>query len=145
MKYLATVTGQNEAKEKLQIHATLNFDESKRLIGFDLKGDITEGSHQYLIGILPLTETDMHNKLGQRPNVKIEPIPEDLSFEKFWDTYNHKYGSKPRAERLWMSLPEAEKMKAMRHLNQYEYYLKCNPGIAKAHASTYLNQTRWNN
>jgi hypothetical protein len=76
---------------------------------------------------------------------QLKKIEEDLSFESFWERYNHKVGNKKRAERLWNQLSKKEKAKAMAFLKRYESYLNQNPGIAKLYPETYLNQQRWNN
>jgi len=80
-----------------------------------------------------------------KKNFEIEIGEPDLSFESFWNSYGHKIGKKPMAENTWKKLSKAVKIKALMAIKDYNGYLSRNPGIQKAHATTYLNQEYFNN
>ncbi|MEO2064471.1 MAG: hypothetical protein ABGW97_15925 [Christiangramia sp.] len=69
----------------------------------------------------------------------------DLSFESFWNAYGHKVGKKKMAENTWNKLSKANKIKALMGIKKYENNLRLQPGVQKAHPSTYLNQEYHNN
>lgn len=75
----------------------------------------------------------------------LEEISPDLSFERFWETYDHKVGKKARVKKKWDSMPPEERVKALKHLKKYSYFLAQNPTIAKKYPETYLNAEEWNN
>lgn len=68
----------------------------------------------------------------------IEVGTPDLSFEKFWQLYNHKV-KKQASQKAWQRLGKKDKMEAIKAIKSYNGYLY-RKGVAKAHASTYLNQ-----
>lgn len=65
----------------------------------------------------------------------------DLSFDAFWNAYNHKV-KKVVSERAWNRLSKKDRMDALKAIKSYEGYLH-RKGIAKAHPATYLNQRYW--
>lgn len=69
----------------------------------------------------------------------------DLTFDAFWNAYGHKIGKKKMAENTWNKLSRAVKMRAVMAIKDYNGYLSRNPGIQKAHATTYLNQEYYDN
>ena len=79
------------------------------------------------------------------PNVKVSEVATDLSFDCFWTTYKNKVGNKKRSERLWSMLSEQDKIKALKHITQYDQHLLQSPGIVKKYPETYLAQTPWEN
>lgn len=65
----------------------------------------------------------------------------DLSFDAFWNAYNHKI-KKVVSEKAWNRLSKKDRMEAIKGVKPYDNFLK-RKGIAKAHASTYINQRYW--
>lgn len=78
-------------------------------------------------------------------DILVTEVHDDISFTFFWNKYNHKFGNKQRAIRLYESLPDIEKIKAIEYLRKYDQYLLMHKDVAKANPETYLNQQRWNN
>ncbi|MEZ7494490.1 hypothetical protein QO206_03270 [Leeuwenhoekiella aequorea] len=74
-------------------------------------------------------------------NLKVEIGEPDLSFEAFWASYNHKV-KKTMSETAWNKLSKRDRIEALKAIKPYDGYLK-RKGIAKAHASTYINQRYW--
>ncbi|MCF8339210.1 MAG: hypothetical protein K9I74_14630 [Bacteroidales bacterium] len=140
MRYI--VTGQNTG---LQINFTYN--ENGLLIAFEIReGDITLEQLRFIRKYLPLKEKELDVWASAlKGKVEIDEVPEDLSFDRFWNEYNYKVGNKQRAEKPWNKLGDAEKLKVLKSIPKYEYWLATHQGIAKAHATTYLNQRRWEN
>lgn len=75
----------------------------------------------------------------------VDEISDDLSFERFWEEYAHKVGKKERVKKKWETMPPEERMKALKHIKKYNFFLAQNPSIAKKYPETYLNTAEWNN
>lgn len=75
----------------------------------------------------------------------IEEVTQDLSFERFWEEYAYKVGKKDRCKRKWESMPDEEKVKALKHLKKYSFFLAERPHMEKKYPETYLNTAEWNN
>lgn len=78
-------------------------------------------------------------------NFEISVGEPDLSFTSFWDKYKYKIGKRKMAENSWNKMSKAKKIKAMLGIRDYDNYLHRNPGIGKAHATTFLNQEYYEN
>lgn len=76
-----------------------------------------------------------------RSNFEVVVGEPDLSFEAFWNAYNHKV-KKVVSERAWNRLSKKDRLDALKAIKSYEGYLH-RKGIAKAHPATYLNQRYW--
>lgn len=77
--------------------------------------------------------------------VAVSEVLEDLSFGFFWQSYDYKKGKKERIEKLWNSMPDIEKSKALAYIKKYNYYLAENSHVPKKYPQTYLNCAEWNN
>lgn len=99
---------------------------------------------KWFLGRLPLHEAAMDPKIYNHL-LKIEPVPEDLSFESFWDAYGYKVGKKYRVKKLWESLDNTDRAAALAGIRKYDRYLNLHKGIAKAYAETYLRHRYWEN
>lgn len=69
----------------------------------------------------------------------------DLSFTKFWDTYNNKMGDKRKIERKWQSLSEIDKIMALGMIPRLRRYYEELRLPFVLYPATYLNQRRWEN
>jgi hypothetical protein len=76
------------------------------------------------------------------PNTKVKELELDLSFENFWNLYDHKLDKKSRTEKIWNTLSKIEKAKALAHLPRYETLIIQN-NVSKKYPSTYLNSRIW--
>lgn len=126
------------------------YDMGGNLLGFDiLEGRLSVRQLKWLFsgGNFPATEIVM--KTGWIPklrkNFEISVGEPDLSFDAFWNAYANKVGKKKMAENSWKKLGKAIRIKALLGIRKYDNHLRLNPGIAKAHPSTYLNQEYWEN
>lgn len=66
----------------------------------------------------------------------------ELTFENFYNLYNHKVGRK-ETETAWKKLSKKDRINAIMKLRHYDNYLKRNQGVAKLYPATYLNKARW--
>ena len=65
----------------------------------------------------------------------------NIEFEKFWDLYNYKVGSKSKVLKKWESLNELDRGMIMEHL---PHYIKSTPDKQfRKHPATYLNNQGW--
>jgi hypothetical protein len=138
MNYI--VTGK---KNGVQIR--FKYGENGLLQGFEsMNQEFGTGQLLYIVNNIPAYANWLDKKFPS-DRFKIEKEPEDLSFEHFWDAYNYKIGNKQRAKKLWDGLNDADRTACLGSLPKYKYYLATHQGIEKAHATTYLNQRRWEN
>ena len=79
--------------------------------------------------------------LNLKSNFEITVGVPDLSFEVFWNTYNHKV-KKLLSEKAWERLSKKDRIDALQGIKPYDGYLS-RKGVAKAHPATYLNQRYW--
>ena len=84
-------------------------------------------------------------KSARTMQVEVTPIAEDLSFERFWQEYKYKVGSKDRARRLWEALEDTEKSDALHAIKPYRYWLSHQNNTNTCLPQTYLKQRRWEN
>ena len=111
------------------------------LVYFENKAELQDAHWLYLSKNMPFVDTELPSIVKKGKLTEIT----DLSFERFWTDYKLKIGNKARAEKLWNGLQESERIAVFESLAKYNYYLKTHQGIAKAHATTFLNQRRWEN
>jgi len=62
----------------------------------------------------------------------IEQVPDDLSFEAFWEAYGYKVGNKDRAKKLWNLLTDPERAQALMACSKYKRYLSTKPTMEQA-------------
>jgi hypothetical protein len=76
---------------------------------------------------------------------RADKVEQDLSFDAFWDLYEHKVGNKARAMKLWSNLPKMDKARCFVGIRQYKFWLSHHPNVEKLYAETFLHQRRWEN
>lgn len=133
---------------------TSNKLKGKILVGFTPEGvlckmevdpaDATRKLMHWFLERLPLLEGAMHPKYYDNL-LHIEPVSDDLSFDRFWNDYDQKVGKKARVEKLWDTLSNPDRAKALAGIRRYDNYLLKQKGIAKAYAETYLRNRYWEN
>ena len=108
-----------------------------------LEGELNETQRKWLFH--PQRFPYMQNDINSWKSIKnievIEGVP-NLSFDVFWDTYNHKI-KKVVSERAWNKLSKADRLNAIKGIKNYDGYLKRKPNIQKAHGASYINQRYW--
>ena len=72
---------------------------------------------------------------------KVNKNTVNIEFEKFWDLYNYKVGSKSKVLKKWESLNDLDRGMIMEHL---PHYIKSTPDKQfRKHPATYLNNQGW--
>lgn len=74
-------------------------------------------------------------------NFKIEIGAPDLSFNFFYNKYNHKIKRKD-TEAFWKTMPVKDKRAALDYIKTYDNYLH-RKSVAKANPHRYLNKRYW--
>lgn len=121
------------------------------LFKYSLKGNITEFKSDFVMtnamvesfkNLMPYFESELKNFAKDKWEVQL--VDNGLTFTSFWQLYNYKFGDKKRAEKLFNDLSEVDQGKAIIYIPRYDNFLK-QSGQAKAHATTYLYQRRFDN
>jgi hypothetical protein len=77
--------------------------------------------------------------------IEITQTSFDVSFDLFWESYNHKFNKK-RAEALYNKLSYAKKLRCINSIKHYDNFLKWQKfERAKMDADTYLRNEAWEN
>ncbi|WP_291058990.1 MULTISPECIES: hypothetical protein [unclassified Empedobacter] len=90
---------------------------------------------------LPYNLDLMQMWLDKAKDFKVEEVPADLSFDRFWEEYG-KHGTKSVAKKKYEKLKPIEKLAALLHLPKERDKKKID-GTAMPYAETYINQKRW--
>lgn len=124
---------------------TLAYGEDGFLTKWERDGDWPIEAWRWFFNNVPIRLVDFLERWATLPALEVKEIPQDLSFSAFWNAYNYKHGNKPRAEKLWNALSEAERNQALQEVSRYQLWLAKHPAIEQAHATTWLNQRRFEN
>jgi len=89
-------------------------------------------------GDLPVLELAM-------PFIRVEHVPQDLTFNAFWETYGYKVGKRERAAKLWAALDDAQRAKCIRSIPKYNQWLSTKFNMERLYPETYLSQKRYDN
>ncbi len=119
------------------------YDADGMLIAYEMNADLTQEQYARLVATFPFQESDA-KAMAEKPNSKVQLVPADLSFERFWNAYNYKEGKKVMAENSWKRLSTKDKAEALSYIAEYNHKLIVS-GVAKAYPSTYINQKYWEN
>lgn len=126
----------------LEGEVTLGYDkETLYLSFFDVsKATLTKEQHVSFLRNFPFTLPALNELIaGDKVHRSLTEIKEVITFEMFWDKYNHKVMSnKKKALKIWEKMTEAQQFDAYSFLTTYEKEIS-KSGIAKKHAETYLN------
>lgn len=142
MKYLLS-------SKKYGNMASFEYDQDSLIKMVKIEGDLTESQRRYILEYCTEFE-DLFNPLlpmlkTKIPDVKIEEVLGDLSFENFWEQYGFKKGKKDRVRRKWEAMEEADQYKALSYIKKYKFFLAERPHIQQKYPETYLNTAEWNN
>lgn len=120
------------------------YDLSTDLVYFENKAQMSDEQKKYLLEHMPLTLTHL-KKMALKDTITINEIPEDLTFERFYNKYNYKVGSKKRAESIWKGLSNTDKYLCLQAIDRYNSFLNKKKNMERAYPETFLNQRRWEN
>jgi hypothetical protein len=120
------------------------YDLNGFLIVFKTNINMNDATVDYFKKEFPFKVSELNHYKASKI-FRVDEVKQDLSFKAFWDSYSHKVGNKPRAEKLWNALKDLEKAKALSYIAKYNDFLLNNQGIQKLYPETYLNQKRFDN
>jgi proteasome lid subunit RPN8/RPN11 len=134
-------------KNKTQLEVVVGFNEAEELVSVEVQVDseheFTDDQRTWLWQVMPKRQEEL-TVIMRHPNLSVEPIEDDLSFQRFWEAYDFKVGKKKRAIKLWEELPDLERHQAIKSIPRYNFFL-IERGINKAYPETYLAQKRYQN
>lgn len=138
-KYIITFTKQDA-------NALLEYNDEGYLLKYELTpGTFDKLQFAWFFSRFPRTLELLEKwKVWNVPNVTIKKVEEDLSFERFYNLYNHKVSKRVRAENIWNAMTNANKALAIAYIPKYEAYLR-QSSVNKKYPETYLNSEVWNN
>ena len=105
---------------KFEGAVTFGYNADNRLIYYENTTSMTIKQLDWLLANLPQASTWIGN-IKTDSGTRVVEIPEDLSFERFWNLYDKKV-NRLRAEPLFEKLNEAEKFKAIMRVKTYKEY-----------------------
>ncbi|MDO3641957.1 hypothetical protein [Mucilaginibacter sp. L3T2-6] len=96
--------------------------------GYDHNGDIVFYNNEiadevvvkWMKRFIPIDKHELET-FKTKVQATITEVPEDLTFERFWNAYDKKHNRK-RTEPLYNKLSDAEKMQALMRIKQYQEY-----------------------
>lgn len=137
MKYLVTIKKKETAKVIL-------YYEEGLLTCLEIKTpSLTPEQISWIKQTMPASETFLKPLEGGF--ITVEEIPQDLSFNAFWEAYNYKVGKKERALKYWTALTETERMQVFKAIPKYNYWLAQRPNMDRLYPEGFLHQRRFEN
>lgn len=123
---------------------------TKQFKGFEIiwDGILEAAAISWLLSHIPATEeslTQRSERVFDGKKAHILYVPDQITFEMFWKKYHNTMGNKKRAQKIWDLMPQTEQLAAYGFIDQYNSFLRQNPGLTKAYPDTYLYQERWKN
>lgn len=136
-KYLFTST-------KIDGEIELHYDENQLLVNFEIRSELTEEQHVWLLKRIPRELFELEKLIEQKTGICISQIEEIITFEMFWNKYSEKtLSNKKRTLAKWKKMSTLEQRKAYQFINKYINMLP--NGVRKKYAENYLDSEIWNN
>lgn len=110
---------------------------------FEKGADIKEGGYKWILENFPLVPAQLKKMADAIPG-KMEVVPDDLSFDAFWEAYGKKE-NRHRCEPLWKKLSEADRIECLSSIKPYDGYLKRMNWRAKLSPENYLKKESFRN
>lgn len=123
----------------MQGEVELGYASSGRLLLWHIRAELNDKQYEKLLNNIPVNEISV--KVYKRKGFKIQHLPPDLSFDRFWKLYDNKK-SRLKAEKLWDKMSAAERMQAIEALPAYQRYV-LSKNMEKAFPDTWLRNKRW--
>jgi hypothetical protein len=129
----------------------ITYDEDLLLRIIDAtSANLTATQIQWLKTNIPVQLVDAKKQLDDfkalaNNGIEITQTSFDVSFELFWESYNHKFNRK-RAQAIFDKLPYTKKLKCIQSIQHYDNFLKWQKfERTKMDADTYLRNEAWEN
>lgn len=132
----------------VQGEVIFEYDHDGLMVGMDLsQASLNAEQKHYILTKMPRHYNQLKLFVSKIKGGKLEErkfLKKDVTFDQFWDKYNHKsVSSRKVSQKVWDKLSQKQRDKAFNFIYKYEKSLP--PGIAKKYAETYLRQELWNN
>jgi triacylglycerol esterase/lipase EstA (alpha/beta hydrolase family) len=123
----------------------LYFNDLGLLTEFRTKtAELSEKQQIWILKQMPRELPELQQIVEGAPNLKLTEIKQEITFEMFWNKYDHKkLSSRIRTEAKWNKMNKTNKMKAYNYI--YTYFSLLKPGTERKYAETYLNAELYNN
>ena len=118
------------------------FNRFSRLVYFSIRAMLTDEQHEFFVENAPVTISNLNRfKTSQNVTIKYEDL--DISFDGFYDTYDHRTrSSRIRSEKAWNKLSVADKVEAIEYIPIYND-LCAKDGTARKYAENYIQDKVW--
>lgn len=139
-KYTITFIG-----KQASINIVVRYDTNGLLKEMRFEEDNLEKEAVYFCLMrIPITEDGL-SQLSTMTygTIQVQQVPNDLSFNAFWELYAYKIGNKNRCITLWTALTEPDRIQCLRKIPQYLQYLRQKPHMEKLYPETFLKQRRF--
>lgn len=125
----------------------ITYNHEGLLVAFDAVDTTVKDIHiRWLMANTPQRITiDYANELKaflSRTKCELIEVPLDISFETFWNLYDHKI-HKPRAEAAFNKLPQTDKLLCILSIKKYDKYLGRFTWKGKQQADTYIKSQNY--
>lgn len=124
---------------------TFGFDAEGMLKFYENNSEMNQQQSAWLFRNFPFTLQHLDEVKGKIKG-KMEEIPTDLSFNRFWNLYDHKK-NKIRCEPIWKKMKDTDRLECLMSIKSYENYLR-RTGIRKLDPENYLKKkgylNNWN-
>src|SRR5690554_2413035 len=87
------------------------YNEKDILVHYNNDTDMTDTALVWFLNNIPRDLTELESLKKTTKGTLIE-VPQEISFDAFWDTYSKKINRK-RCETIWAKMTEAQKLKAI--------------------------------
>lgn len=115
------------------------FAENGYLSGLTIDAELSNVQHAHLLQNTPLKIQQLGLLKERFKTATITEVPEDLSFNRFWQEYDYKKGKKVQTQNTWERLSKADKVKALTFIKTLKNQKRLD-GTAMPYPNTYLNQ-----
>ena len=110
---------------------------------FECGAEMKPESYKWILENFPLVPAQLKKMADAIPG-KMEVVPDDLTFDAFWEAYAKKV-NKIRCEPLWSKMGEADRIECIQSIKSYDGYLRRMNGRAKLDPENYLKKQAYNN
>ncbi len=125
---------------------TFWFNDMELLVYYHNDANITEKQHIWLLKNIPRELIELET-LRETIKGNLDEVPEDISFEAFWEAYGKKV-KRVRALGIYKKMTDAQRLQAIAAIKPYDRFLQRTTWRSKADPDTYLRggyyETDWN-
>lgn len=118
------------------------YDENNMLVGFENNAKLESNLVDYLATHFPMKFEMLQWIVKVSKNAKLLELPDEVTFEKFYNTYCRKEG-KIKALAAWNKLSENDRKLAYRYIPRYNSILAMEKWRSRLMPATYLNERKW--